>query len=110
LGCLFSSAAHGNNKASQISSLLALKHPTPSYFPALRGMPLIDVGESANAPHALHGELLHPTTPSAIPDASVGASVGAPQITTLLGELLSFSHFNSLPFHVTINIYVLYYM
>ena len=35
---------------------------------------------SAKTPHALHGELLYPTTPSATPDASVGASVRAPQV------------------------------
>ena len=40
----------GNNKASEISSLLALKHPTPSHFRALRGMPLIDVGERERTP------------------------------------------------------------
>jgi len=55
---------------------------------------------SASAPHVLHSEMLYPTTSSAAPCASVGASVGAPQITTSLGELLCFSHFISLPFHV----------
>ena len=39
---------------------------------------------SAYAPHALRGELLYPTTLSATPYASVGASVGAPQIGSRL--------------------------
>ena len=54
-----------------------------SHFPALRGSPWITVGERERT-HALHGEMLYPTTPSAPPDASVGASVGAPQIGSRL--------------------------
>jgi len=45
---------------------------------------------SVSEPHALHGELLYPTTLSATPDASVGASVGAPQSLTSLCEFPSF--------------------
>ena len=54
------------------------KHLTPSHFPALRGPPWITVDESERT-HALYGEMLYPTAPSAAPDASVRASVGAPQ-------------------------------
>ena len=52
---------------------------TPSHFSALRGSPRITVGERGRT-HALHGEMLYPTTPSAAPDASVGA----PQIGSRL--------------------------
>ena len=54
-----------------------------SHFPALRGSPWITVGECERT-HALHGEMLYPTTPSAAPDASARASVGAPQIGSRL--------------------------
>ena len=59
------------------------KYLTLSHFPALRGSPWIAVDEREST-HALRGELLYPTTPSAAPDASVGASVGAPQIGSRL--------------------------
>ena len=45
----------------------------------------ITVGEREQT-NALHDEMLYPTTPSAAPDASARASVGTPQITTLLCE------------------------
>ena len=62
------------------------KYPTPSHFPALRGSPWITGGE-CECTHALHGEMLYPTTSSAVPDASVGASVGGPQIGSRLVSL-----------------------
>jgi len=58
-----------------------------NHFPALRGMPLITVGERERT-HALHGEVLYPTTPSATPDPSVEVSVGEPQVTPLSECLL----------------------
>jgi len=66
------------------------KYRPPSHFPTLRVSPWITVGESERT-HALHGELLYPTTPSAAPDASVGASVGAPQIGSRLVYLKLYS-------------------
>ena len=63
------------------------KHLLPSHFPTLRGSPWITVGERERT-HALHGEMLHLTTPSAAPGASARASVGAPQIGSRLALYL----------------------
>ena len=59
------------------------KNLPPSYFPAFRGPPWITVGECERT-HTLHGEMLYATTSSAAPDASVGASIGAPQVVPRL--------------------------
>ena len=59
------------------------KYLSSSHFSALRGTSWITVGECEHT-YALHGEMLYPTTPSADPDASVGASVGVPQIGSRL--------------------------
>ena len=59
------------------------KYLTLSHFSALRESPWITVDER-ECTHPLHGEMLYPTTPSAAPDASVGASVSAPQIGSRL--------------------------
>jgi len=57
------------------------------HLPSLRGTPLITLGERERT-HALHGELLYPTTSFAAPDASARASVGAPQSLATLCESL----------------------
>jgi len=44
---------------------------------------LITIGEHERT-HALHDETLYPTTPSAAPDTSARASVGAPQVAPRL--------------------------
>ena len=49
------------------------------HFLSLRGTRLITVGE-AERTHALHGEILYPTTSSAAPDTSARASIGASQV------------------------------
>ena len=59
------------------------KYLTPSHFSALRGSLWITVGERERT-HALHDEMLYPTKPSAAPDASARAFVGAPQIGSRL--------------------------
>ena len=53
------------------------------HFSPLRGTPLITVGERERT-HALHGDILYPTTSSAAPDASARASVSAPQVAPRL--------------------------
>ena len=60
-----------------------LKYLPSSHFPALRGSPWITVGERERT-HALHGEMLYTTTSSAASDASVGASIDAPQVASRL--------------------------
>ena len=59
------------------------RHLLSSLFLALRESPWITIDEREHT-HALHGELLYPTAPSAAPDASARASVGAPQIGSRL--------------------------
>ena len=54
-----------------------------SYSEPFSGSPWIAVGECERT-HALHGEMLYPVTPSAVPDASARASVGVPQIGSRL--------------------------
>ena len=53
------------------------------HFPPLRGTPLITVSERERT-HALHGDILYPTTSFKAPDASARASVGAPQVVPRL--------------------------
>ena len=50
------------------------KYLTPSHFSSPRGSPWITVGERERT-HALHGDILYPTTSSAAPDASARAFV-----------------------------------
>jgi len=66
-----------------INVYVCWRHLPPSRFSALRRSPWITVGGRERT-HALHGEMLYPTIPSAAPDASAGASVGAPQIGSRL--------------------------
>ena len=58
-------------------------HLPSSHLPSLRESPLIAVGERDRT-HALHGEILYPSTSSAAPDAFARASVGAPQVAPRL--------------------------
>ena len=58
--------------------LLCLRY----HFSPLRGSPLISVVER-ECTHALHDEILYPSTSSAAHDASARASVGAPQVTPM---------------------------
>jgi len=77
--CLSTSSTTSTSStgASVGSTLLA------SPFHPLRGSSLIAVGESEHT-HALHDEILYPSTSAEASAPSAGESVGAPQVTPML--------------------------